>query len=175
MVSYKALNTRRKSIFSNSRHRVRYVDGCKGGAISKSIFSNSRHRVRYVDGCKGSAIIKSQLSNSRHRVRYGVFGAVFTCWIYNYHCLVLIEQNTVNANIIRIVWCNPDGCKGSAIIKSQLSNSRHRVRYVDGCKGFARTVSIISWLSVLYALNGRKVAMWILFRYEKVIFNVFNF
>ena len=30
------------------------------------------------------------------------------------------------------------------------------------------TVSIISWLSVLYALNGRKVAMWILFRYEKV-------
>ena len=36
-------------------------------------------------------------------------------------------------------------------------------------------VSIISWLSVLYALNGRKVAMWILFRYEKVIFNVFNF
>ena len=38
-----------------------------------------------------------------------------------------------------------------------------------------KVVSIISWLSVLYALNGRKVAMWILFRYEKVIFNVFNF
>ena len=37
------------------------------------------------------------------------------------------------------------------------------------------SVSIISWFSVLYALNGRKVAMWILFRYEKVIFNVFNF
>ena len=30
-------------------------------------------------------------------------------------------------------------------------------------------VSIISWLSVLYALNGRKVIVWILFRYEKVI------
>ena len=28
--------------------------------------------------------------------------------------------------------------------------------------------SIISWLSVLYALNGRKVTVWILFRYEKV-------
>lgn len=28
---------------------------------------------------------------------------------------------------------------------------------------------IISWLSVFYALNGRKVTMWILFRYEKVI------
>ena len=36
-------------------------------------------------------------------------------------------------------------------------------------------VSIISWLSVFYTLNGRKVTVWILFRYEKVIFNVFNF
>ena len=42
-------------------------------------------------------------------------------------------------------------------------------------KIFTTSVSIISWLSALYALNGRKVAMWILFRYEKVIFNVFNF
>lgn len=31
------------------------------------------------------------------------------------------------------------------------------------------TECIISWLSVFYALNGRKVTMWILFRYEKVI------
>ena len=29
-------------------------------------------------------------------------------------------------------------------------------------------VSIISWLSMLYALNGRKVTVWILIRYEKV-------
>ena len=29
-------------------------------------------------------------------------------------------------------------------------------------------VSIISWLSVLYTLNGRKVTVWILIRYEKV-------
>ena len=40
---------------------------------------------------------------------------------------------------------------------------------------FSILVSIISWLSILYALNGRKVAMWILFRYEKAKFNVFNF
>ena len=45
----------------------------------------------------------------------------------------------------------------------------------DARQTAATRVSIISWLSVLYALNGRKVAMWILFRYEKVIFNVFNF
>ena len=45
----------------------------------------------------------------------------------------------------------------------------------DARQAAAKRVSIISWLSVLYALNGRKVAMWILFRYEKVIFNVFNF
>ena len=31
------------------------------------------------------------------------------------------------------------------------------------------SVSIISWLSVLYALNGRKVTVWILFRYERVV------
>ena len=30
-------------------------------------------------------------------------------------------------------------------------------------------VSIISWLSILYTLNGRKVTVWILFRYERVI------
>ena len=46
---------------------------------------------------------------------------------------------------------------------------------IDIFKIWTTRVSIISWLSVLYALNGRKVAMWILFRYEKVIFNVFNF
>ena len=33
---------------------------------------------------------------------------------------------------------------------------------------FLLRVSIISWLSVLYALNGRKVTVWILIRYEKV-------
>ena len=35
---------------------------------------------------------------------------------------------------------------------------------------FLEGVSIISWLSVLYALNGRKVTVWILIRYEKVAF-----
>ena len=40
--------------------------------------------------------------------------------------------------------------------------------YVNRFQTTAIKVSIISWLSVLYALNGRKVAMWILFRYEKV-------
>ena len=30
-------------------------------------------------------------------------------------------------------------------------------------------VSIINWLSVLYASNGRKVTVWILFRYERVV------
>ena len=28
------------------------------------------------------------------------------------------------------------------------------------------SVSVISWLSVLYAINGRKVTVWILYRYE---------
>ena len=38
----------------------------------------------------------------------------------------------------------------------------------------SRDECIISWLSVLYALNGRKVPVWILIRYEKVRFNVFS-
>ena len=33
-------------------------------------------------------------------------------------------------------------------------------------QAFTTTVSIISWLSVLYALNDRKVTVWILYRYE---------
>ena len=36
------------------------------------------------------------------------------------------------------------------------------------CSIYVIGVSIISWLSVLYALNGRKVTVRILIRYEKV-------
>ena len=32
----------------------------------------------------------------------------------------------------------------------------------------SKIVSIINWLSVLYALNGKKMTVWILIRYEKV-------
>ena len=38
--------------------------------------------------------------------------------------------------------------------------------YIDYCD--IKRVSIICWLSVLYALNGRKVTVRILIRYEKV-------
>ena len=35
--------------------------------------------------------------------------------------------------------------------------------------------SIISWLSVLYALNGRKVTVWILIRYEDLTYLTFYY
>ena len=41
--------------------------------------------------------------------------------------------------------------------KSHLSNSRHRVRYVDGCKGGASIVFVYSCVSISSKLNGRKV------------------
>ena len=55
--------------------------------------------------------------------------------------------------------------------KSQELNDNISVRCLGTDLASLKTskVSIISWLSVLYALNGRKVIMWILFRYEKVI------
>ena len=39
----------------------------------------------------------------------------------------------------------------------------------DAGERVAPKVSIISLLSVLYALNGRKVTVWILYRYEMAI------
>ena len=65
--------------------------------------------------------------------------------------------------------------EAAAIFKSQISDTCHGVRDCKRGEVEAFFVSIISWLSMLYALNGRKVTVWILFRYEKVIFNVFNF
>ena len=49
------------------------------------------------------------------------------------------------------------------------SNTCYGIRDCDWCQAAAIIVSIISWLSILYALNGRKVTVWILFRNEKVI------
>ena len=52
-------------------------------------------------------------------------------------------------------------------IESIIANTCYWIRDYDWCQAAATIVSIISWLSILYALNGRKVAMWILCRYEK--------
>ena len=65
------------------------------------------------------------------------------------------------------------GLKQEQRTRFECSKESHPT-WVRGLK-HTTTVSIISWLSVFYTLNGRKVTVWILFRYEKVIFNVFNF
>ena len=51
------------------------------------------------------------------------------------------------------------GCAPSLVLIAPLWNWNPYYR--------TNRVSIISWLSVLYAINGRKVTMWILCRYEK--------
>ena len=44
----------------------------------------------------------------------------------------------------------------------------HRIRYFNRLNVCTEVVSIINLLSALYVLNGRKVTVWILFRYKKV-------
>ena len=55
-----------------------------------------------------------------------------------------------------------------AMRKSVVLDVFHSFGQKNGGQTFTIGVSIISWLSVLYALNDRKVTVWILFRYEKV-------
>ena len=63
---------------------------------------------------------------------------------------------------------NFDGGQTAATSEALISHTRDGVGNGDGGQTVAVIVSIISWLSILYALNGRKVTVWILFRYEKV-------
>ena len=51
----------------------------------------------------------------------------------------------------------------SETTRAQRSNRRGDC---DACQTRTIAVSIISWLSVLYVLNGRKVIVWIQYRYE---------
>ena len=123
---------------------------------TKSVISYLRYRVRNGDALKRFALFKSVISYARYRV-----------------------------------W-NGDALKRFAPTKSSISYLRYRVRnYIidaifystnNSCLILIKqaniiileicwvtiNVSIISWLSVLYALNGRKVTVWILIRYEKV-------
>ena len=54
----------------------------------------------------------------------------------------------------------------AATAKSSVSNRCDTIWNIYADERAARRVSIISWLSVLYVLNGRKVTVWILYRYE---------
>ena len=53
------------------------------------------------------------------------------------------------------------------ILKSTFTNRSNTSMDVNVFQITTILVSIISWLSVLYALNGGKVTMWILCRHEK--------
>ena len=71
--------------------------------------------------------------------------------------------------IYRISRIHHHSFKAAATREAKSSQTRDGVGNGDGGQTAAAIVSIISWLSILYALNGRKVTVWILFRNEKVI------
>ena len=56
-----------------------------------------------------------------------------------------------------------------SLFKDFYAKTLNDVRFNFRWNVITASVSIISWLSVLYALNGRKVTVWILFRYERVV------
>ena len=56
-----------------------------------------------------------------------------------------------------------------SLFKDFYAKTLNDVRFNFRWNVITITVSIISWLSILYTLNGRKVTVWILFRYERVI------
>ena len=129
-----------KSVMSYACYRVRNGDALKRIALFKSVISYLRYRVRNGDALKRFAPTKSFISYARYRVRNYIIDAIF--YSTNNSCFILIEQ--ANIIILEIWW---------------VTNERTYIAVV---------VSIISWLSMLYALNGRKVTEWILIRYEKV-------
>ena len=53
MVSYKALNTTRKSEIPNTCHAVWNVDTCKGMTIFKSAIPNTCHAIWNIDAREG--------------------------------------------------------------------------------------------------------------------------
>ena len=76
-----------------------------------------------------------------------------------------------------VIWCFCTFATGSTNtkigMKENIIGREQEIEKLENYLSFI--VSIISWLSILYALNGRKVAMWILFRYEMTKIYVFNF
>ena len=111
---------------------------------------------------KGNTFIESKPSNTCHRIRDGD------------RCQADASRENIISNTCH--WIRDcDRCQAAATFESIISNTCYRIRDGYWCQAAAIIVSIISWLSVFYTLNGRKVTVWILFRYEKVIFNVFNF
>ena len=53
-----------------------------------------------------------------------------------------------------------------SLFKDFYAKTLNDVRFNFRWNVITASVSIISWLSVLYVLNGRKVTVWILYRYE---------
>ena len=93
-------------------------------------------------------------------------------WLIIQIYMTSAKRITTNSNYTFGNYNTSERCTMS---KSVIPNTCNTIWNKNVDKRCTMSVSIISWLSVFYTLNGRKVTVWILFRYEKVIFNVFNF
>ena len=57
-------------------------------------------------------------------------------------------------------------CLDEILFKDFYAKTLNDVRFYFRWNVITTPECIISWLTVLYALNGRKVTVWILYRYE---------
>ena len=128
--------------------------GGKAGATRKSIASNTRHRVGDGHGGKASAIIESIVSNARHGI--GDNG-VLASGNQRIGC-GLNDGITVISGIICCVSAyHFDGGKAGAVPESHISNARHGIADGHGGKVDAIAVFANAFISNACVLNGRKV------------------
>ena len=183
MVSYKALNTPRKSIISNIWHTIWNFDAGEWFTPRKSIIFNICHAIwnniacffRSVRNKCGFIFIKQNLAfiykgfwlimqvtiPPEKRITIHIN---YATWDYNFSKWRASRKSTIS-NIYHTIW-NIDFSEWFTIIKSFISNICHTIWNIDVGEWRTSRESIISWLSVLYVLNGRKVTVWILYRYE---------
>ena len=166
-----------KSRIVNLLYRTRHKNRLQPWALPKVSDSQFSYRIRNNKALQWRTARKRRSPHACHRIRE----------LYRLQTCTIKERTVSNAfhgigNRYRHqTW---------ASLKETVSDSRHLVRqfyrlqartaikhlvtksypiYVVKLYPFKRwtpAVSIISWLSVLYALNGRKVTVWILYRYE---------
>ena len=153
----------KERIVSYARHTVWNVDADEGWAAIERIESYARHAVWNVDAGEGWAAIERIASYARHALGNGNarqrWAAIERKVSYARHALgdngIFTTQNQL------IAWCLYNSIASVTWIKRFITFGD-----IDWFNLFTISVSIISWLSVLYALNGRKVTVWILYRYE---------
>ena len=160
MVNYKALNTIRESITSNTCHGIRNRDWGEAAAISKSPISNTCHRIRNRDWGEAATDIESRFSNTCYGIFWIIisnrFGNNYVTWIfivarrYCGGCSRNVIVNTIYLNIIGGCWDwenNAEDERCQAYCKSFFHNNLPDTY-------FSHEVGCWQWLSPLCPPRG---------------------